>query len=111
MNPLATLSIGDRPVAPEHTMTTIAPMNPQTMDPLIRLPYETWLQCLSLATRDSVAGPLPYLAVSPHWSETILSSPALWTKIILGKGEDEEARLHTFLHLSASLLLDVVRRR
>jgi len=89
-------------------MTTIAAMNPKTRDPLIRLPYETWLQCLSLAIYDSADGPLPYLAVSPNWSETILSSPALWTLIILNNGEDEEARLHTFLHLSTSQLLDVM---
>jgi hypothetical protein len=107
-NPLATLSIGDHSVVPEHTMTTIAAMDPQTRDPLIRLPYETWLQCLSLAADDSADGPLPYLTVSTHWSETILSSPALWTQIIIDNGEDEEARLHTFLHLSGSQLLDVV---
>jgi len=101
-------SIGYRPVAPGHTMTTIAAMDLQTRDPLIRLPYETWLQCLSLATRDSADGPLLYLAVSTHWSVTILNSPALWTYIVINNGEDEEARLHTFLHLSASQLLDVV---
>jgi hypothetical protein len=89
-------------------MTTIAAVNSKTKDPLIRLPYEPWLQCLSLATRDSAEGPLPYLAVSNHWSEAILSSPTLWTQIVINNGEDEEARLHTFLHLSASLLLDVV---
>jgi hypothetical protein len=87
-------------------MTTITATNPQTRDPLIRLPYKTWLQCLSLAIYKSVEellrhnfadGPLPYLAVSPNWSETILTSPALWTQIIAENGEDEEARLHTFL--------------
>src|SRR5277367_2452164 len=88
-------------------MPTIAALNPKTRDPLIRLPYETWLQCLSLAIYDSTDGPLPYLAVSPNWSETILGSPALWTQIIIDNGEDEEARLHTFLHLSASQVLDV----
>jgi hypothetical protein len=97
-------------------MTTTTAMNPQTRDPLVRLPYETWLQCLSLAIHESADepfrhksadGPLPYLAVSPHWNETILSSPALWTRIIINNSEDEEARLHTFLHLSASQLLDV----
>jgi hypothetical protein len=106
----ATQSIGYL-VAPEHIVIAIAAMNPQTRDPLIRLPYETWLQCLSLAIQDSADGPLPYLAVSPHWSETILSSPALWTQIIINNGEDEEARLHTFLHLSASQLLDMHRRQ
>jgi hypothetical protein len=82
-------------------------MNPRTRDPLICLPYETWLQCLSLAIQDSAAGPLPYLAVSPQWSENILSSPTLWNRIIIDNGEDEEARLHTFLHLSSSQLLGV----
>jgi hypothetical protein len=76
-------------------MTTIAAVNPQTRDPLIRLPYETWLQCLSLTVYDSTDGPLPYLAVSTHWSETIIGSSALWTQIIIGNGEDEEARLHS----------------
>jgi hypothetical protein len=106
-DPLATLSSGHRRVAP-YIMTTIEAMNLQTRDPLVRLPYETWLQCLSFATCDSADGPLPYLAVSAHWSETILSSPILWTQIIICNSEDEEARLHTFLHLSASLLVDVV---
>ena len=82
-------------------------MIPQTRDPLVRLPYEMWLQCLSLAIHDFATGPLPYLAVSPDWSETILSSPILWTQITIDDGEDEEARVHTFLHLSAGQLLDV----
>jgi hypothetical protein len=89
-------------------MATVVAMNPQTRDPLIRLPYEPWLRCLSFAALDSADGPLPYLAVSPNWSENILSSPTLWTQIITDHGGDEEARLHTFLHLSAGQPLEVV---
>jgi hypothetical protein len=88
-------------------MITTAAMISQTRDPLVLLPYETWLKCLSLAIHDFATGPLAYLAVSPDWSETILNSPTLWTQIIIDDGEDEEARLHIFLHLSASQLLDV----
>ena len=56
----------------------------------------------------SAGGPLSYLAVSPSWQDSIISSPHLWTTIFFDCGEDEEARLHTFSHLSQDLPLYLV---
>lgn len=60
-----------------------------------------------LAIEETASGPLPYLAVASRWSETILDSPPLWSTIVIEDGEDEVARVHTFLHLSANHLIDV----
>ena len=71
------------------------------------LPYEPWLECLAYAVVDSPEGALPWLAVSTCWQETILSSPDLWTNIIIDSGHDEISRFQTFLALSGHRLLHV----
>lgn len=81
-----------------------------TYDPLERFPYEIWQDCFQLAIYDTVYGPLPYLAVSTKWNETILHDPAFWTKIIIDDGEDQDARIYTFLYLSQPRLIDVEYR-
>jgi hypothetical protein len=85
---------------------SIPPQSP-TYDPLERFPYEIWQDCFRLAISDEAHGPLPYLAVSTKWNETILQDPSFWTTIIIDDGEDQDARIYTFLFLSKTLLLDV----
>jgi hypothetical protein len=82
-------------------------MEPRTIDPLIRLPYEIWCECISFAIADLAEGPLPLVQVSSRWSEAILDTPSLWTTVIIDHGEDEAARIHTFLSLSKNQTLDV----
>src|SRR4051812_21037889 len=77
----------------------------KSTDPLKRLPYEAWFQCIYTAL-SSIEGPLPYLAVSAGWCRAIVDEPDLWTSIYVG-GEDEAARICTFLHLSQGHLLDI----
>lgn len=81
-----------------------------TYDPLERFPYEIWQDCFRLAISDAAHGPLPYLAVSTKWNETILHDPSFWTTIIIDDREDQDARIYTFLCLSKTLLLDVEYR-
>jgi len=82
---------------------------PLTLDPFVRLPYEISIECLFYAFCgwELAAGPLPYMAVSSHWCKTILGSPPLWRNIVIDGGEDERARVETFLLLSRDHPLDV----
>jgi hypothetical protein len=74
-----------------------------------RLPYDAWHECIRFAAMQSVEGPLPYLAVSSSWADSIIASPILWTTIIFDDyREDQEARLHTFSHLSQDLPLYLI---
>lgn len=79
-----------------------------TYDPIQRLPYDAWTECFKFSILDDSAGPLPYLAVSSHWCQALIGTPSLWTTIVIENGEDETARIHTFLHLSQSSLLDII---
>jgi hypothetical protein len=92
--------------SPTNIRKPIPPQSP-TYDPLERFPYEIWQDCFRLAISDAADGPLPYLAVSTKWNETILHDPSFWTTIIIDDGEDQDARIYTFLCLSKTLLLDV----
>lgn len=83
---------------------------PAVHDPIRRLPYDVWISCIKLLIADSAAGPLHYLMVSGEWDQALFNSPSLWTRIIIENGEDEEARIQTFLHLSQDSLLDVFYR-
>jgi hypothetical protein len=56
----------------------------------------------------SVGGPLTFLAVSSSWTEAIIASSHLWDTILFDGGEDEEARIHTFSHLSQNLPLYLI---
>jgi hypothetical protein len=73
-----------------------------------RLPYEPWHECIRFAAIQSVEGPLPYLAVSSSWADSIIASPHLWNTILFDCGEDEEARIYTFSHLSQDLPLYLI---
>jgi hypothetical protein len=73
-----------------------------------RLNYDIWHECIRLVAVQSVGGPLPYLAVSSSWAELIIDSPHLWKTILFDGGEDEEARTHTFSHLSQDLPLHLI---
>jgi hypothetical protein len=72
------------------------------------LTYDIWHECIRLAATQSVGGPMPYLTVSSSWAESIIASPLLWNTIIFDGGEDEEARIHTFSHLSQDLPLYLI---
>jgi hypothetical protein len=72
------------------------------------LTYDIWHECIRLAATQTVGGPLSYLAVSSRWAESIIDSPLLWTTITFDGGEDEEARIHTFSHLSQDLPLYLI---
>lgn len=88
-----------------------APSLPLTLSPdrtFGRLPFEPWHECIRFAAMQSVGGPLPFFAVSPSWEESIIASRQLWTTIFFDGGEDEEARIHTFSHLSQDLPLYLV---
>jgi len=102
-HPMASLP---RMSSPANVRQPITPQLP-TFDPLERFPAEIWQECFRLAISDDAHGPLPYLAVSTKWHETILDVPSLWTTIIIDDGEDQDARIYTFLLLSKTLLLDV----
>lgn len=81
---------------------------PAMPDPLERLPYELWVDCLYFASIGSSDGPLPYLAVSSKWSQSLIVEPTLWTTVHVNDKEDAAARIHAFLHLSGGRLLDIV---
>jgi hypothetical protein len=69
-------------------------------DPLQALPNELWSLCIEFAIAGKSAGPLDFIMVSRHWGRLLLNSPSLWTQIYIQNGEDEIARIFTFLHLS-----------
>jgi len=81
-----------------------------TYDPIEQFPYEIWQACFLLAISGTADGPLPYLAVSPKWNEMILHDSAFWTTIIIDDGEDQDARIYTFLYLSQALLINIEYR-
>ena len=76
-------------------------------DPLHVLPYELWSLCIGFAIDGQQAGPLELIMVSKRWENLLLDSPSLWSQIYLQNGEDEMARISTFLHLSKSSPLHV----
>lgn len=80
-------------------------------DPIQRLPYDIWTKCVKFVIGNSSAGPLAQLAVSNHWNLALIGAPSLWTTIVIEDGEDELARIHTFLHFSHNSLLDIVYRK
>jgi hypothetical protein len=73
-----------------------------------RLTYDIWHECIRLAATQTVGGLLSLLAVSSRWAESIIDSPLLWNTIIFDGGEDEEARIYTFSHLSRDLPLYLI---
>ena len=70
------------------------------MSALDALPYELWTSCIAFAVDGKEAGPLPLLLVSKRWERLLFETPALWTQIHIQNGEDELARICTFLHFS-----------
>jgi hypothetical protein len=76
-------------------------------DPLQVLPNELWSLCMEFAIAGRLAGPLEYIMVSRDWGSAFLNSPSLWTQIYIQNGEDEIARISTFLHLSKQCQLHV----
>jgi hypothetical protein len=75
-------------------------------DPLV-LPLELWTWCVALAIDGREAGPLEFLAVSRRWENALLDTPSLWTQIYVQNGEDEAARISTFLRFSRGCPLHV----
>jgi hypothetical protein len=76
-------------------------------DPLVVLPYELWILCISFAIGGQQSGPLELLMVSTRWATLLVNSPSLWTQIYIQNGEDEMGRISTFLHLSKGCSLHV----
>jgi hypothetical protein len=76
-------------------------------DPLDALPYEIWIWCITLSIDGQHAGPLELLGVSRRWDGLLLDTPFLWNKIYIQNGEDEIAKISTFLHLSKKCSLHV----
>ena len=76
-------------------------------DPLHGLPNELWTLCIEFAIAGRLAGPLEFIMVSRHWGKALLESPSLWTQIYVQDGEDEIARISTFLHLSQQCQLHI----
>jgi hypothetical protein len=76
-------------------------------DPLDALPYEVWIWCITLSINGRHAGPLELLGVSRRWGRLLLDTPSLWNQIYIQNGEDEVARISTFLHLSKKCSLHV----
>jgi hypothetical protein len=76
-------------------------------DPLQVLPTELRSICIEFAIAGRLAGPLDFIMVSRHWERFLLNSPSLWTQIYIQNGEDELARISTFLHLSKQCKLHV----
>jgi hypothetical protein len=62
---------------------------------------------MEFAIAGRVAGPLEFLTVSRQWEGFLLNSPSLWTRIYIQNGEDEIARISTFLLLSKQSPLHV----
>jgi len=79
-------------------------------DPLAVLPYELWSVCIAFAIGGQHSGPLELLMVSRRWARLLPVSPSLWTQIYIQNGEDEMARVTTFLHFSKrrSLHVDIM---
>ena len=79
-------------------------------DPLAILPCELWSMCIAFAIGAQQAGPLELLMVSTRWAALLADTPSLWTQIYIQNGEDEMARIATFLHFSKrrSLHVDVM---
>jgi hypothetical protein len=76
-------------------------------DPLQVLPNELWSLCIEFAIAGKLAGPLEYFMVSRDWGSALIDSPSLWTQIYIQNGEDEIARISTFLLLSKQSPLHV----
>jgi hypothetical protein len=76
-------------------------------DPLEALPIELWGLCMEFAIAGTVAGPLEFIMISRQWGSALFDSPSLWTQIYIQNGEDEIARISTFLHLSKQCQLHV----
>jgi hypothetical protein len=55
---------------------------------------------MEFAIAGRLTGPLDYIMVSMHWGRLLFDSPSLWTRIYVQNGEDEMARISTFLYLS-----------
>jgi hypothetical protein len=79
-------------------------------DPLAALPYEIWTMCIAFAIGGQQAGPLELLMVSTRWATLLADTPSLWTQIYIQNGEDEMARIATFLYFSKrrSLHVDIM---
>ena len=77
------------------------------VDPLDALPYELWIWCIEFAIDGRKAGPLELLSVSKRWDIVLLDTPSLWAQIYVENGEDEIARISTFLYLSRKCSLHV----
>jgi hypothetical protein len=73
----------------------------------MHLPYELWLECMQWPILDSANSPLLYMSVSHQWENLLLESPSIFTTIVVNDGEDELARIHAFLHLSAGHPINV----
>jgi hypothetical protein len=76
-------------------------------DPIKALPYELWIFCIELAIDGQWAGPLDLLMVSARWEKLLMETPSLWTQIYIQNGDDEKARISTFMHLSKGCSLHV----
>jgi hypothetical protein len=76
-------------------------------DPLLVLPYELWTRCIKFAIEGQPGGPLEFTMISKRWHGLLFDSPSLWNEIYLQNGEDELARIVTFLHLSKSSQLHI----
>jgi hypothetical protein len=55
---------------------------------------------MEFAIAGRLTGPLEFIMVSMHWGRLLFNSPSLWTRIYVQNGEDEMARISTFLYLS-----------
>lgn len=82
----------------------------QMPDPLTVLPNEIWIICMEKVIDGQVNGPLEYMLVSTTWERLLVDAPSLWTQIYIHNGEDETARISTFLYLSqgCSLYVDII---
>lgn len=76
-------------------------------DPLQFLPNELWTLCLQNVVEGQPNGPLELIMVSRHWEALIIHSPSLWSQIYIQNGDDEMARISTFLLLSKDLPLRI----
>jgi hypothetical protein len=76
-------------------------------DPLQALPTELWILCMEFAIAGRLAGPLEFITVSQAWGAVLLNSPSLWTQIYIQNGQDEIARISTFLYLSKQCQLHI----
>jgi len=81
-----------------------------TMDPLVSLPPEVWIDIIRQATSgnrtnlSSMDALFPLALVNEEWCTSILNTPGLWTEIVVGRGEaDAQAKFETALFLSKDL--------